>query len=194
MKEIIWKPELYSFDTCQEFVNEFQLCKTDLVLTNEYIYQPYFGSMNLDCMVRYQEAYGMGEPTDIMTEAIMHDVAKTDCREIIAIGGGTVIDIAKVLAVAGDESIDALYDMAPNLPKRRELIILPTTCGTGSEVTNISILNRTRLGTKMGLVGPGHVCGHSRADPAAFGKASLWRICNQLHRRSGPRSRIQPFS
>lgn len=154
MKEIIWKPELYSFDTCQEFVNEFQLCKTDLVLTNEYIYQPYFGSMNLDCMVRYQEAYGMGEPTDIMTEAIMHDVAKTDCRRIIAIGGGTVIDIAKVLAVAGDESIDALYDMAPNLPKRRELIILPTTCGTGSEVTNISILNRTRLGTKMGLVGP----------------------------------------
>ena len=44
--------------------------------------------------------------------------------------------------------------MAPELPKRRELVLIPTTCGTGSEVTNISILNRTRLGTKMGLVGP----------------------------------------
>lgn len=154
MKEIIWEPELHSFDTCREFADEFRLCETDLVLTNEYIYQPYFGSMNLGCRVLYQEKYGMGEPTDIMTEAIMRDMAKTGCQRVIAIGGGTVIDIAKVLAAAGDESIDELYDMAPDLPKRRELIILPTTCGTGSEVTNIAILNRTRLGTKMGLVGP----------------------------------------
>ena len=60
----------------------------------------------------------------------------------------------RVLAVGGGESIDELYGMAPELPKRRELVLIPTTCGTGSEVTNISILNRTRLGTKMGLVGP----------------------------------------
>ncbi len=154
MKEIIWKPELHSFDSCQAFVEEFHLCKTDLVLTNETIYEPYFGSMGLTCSVLYQERYGMGEPTDTMTEAILKDVVETGCKRIIAIGGGTVIDIAKVLAVAGDESIDALYDMAPNLPKRRALVILPTTCGTGSEVTNISILNRTRIGTKMGLVSP----------------------------------------
>lgn len=154
MKEIIWKTELHSYHTCQEFADEFKLCETDLILTNEYIYKPYFGSMNLNCQVLYQEAYGAGEPTDIMTEAIMRDMIKTGCNRVIAIGGGTVIDIAKVLAAAGDESIDTLYSMAPDMPKRRELIILPTTCGTGSEVTNIAILNRTRLGTKMGLVGP----------------------------------------
>ncbi len=154
MKEIIWKPELHSFNNCREFAEEFGLCESDLVLTNEYIFNPYFGDMDLKCNIMYQEHYGMGEPTDVMTEAIMKDAAKTGCRRIIAIGGGTVIDIAKVLAVAGDESIDALYDMAPDMPKRRELVIIPTTCGTGSEVTNISILNRTRLGTKMGLVGP----------------------------------------
>ena len=154
MKEIIWKPELHSFDSCQAFVEEFHLCKTDLVLTNETIYEPYFGSMGLTCSVLYQERYGMGEPTDTMTEAILKDVVETGCKRIIAIGGGTVIDIAKVLAVGGGESIDELYGMAPELPKRRELVLIPTTCGTGSEVTNISILNRTRLGTKMGLVGP----------------------------------------
>lgn len=154
MREIIFNPELYSFDTCREFVEEFHLDASDLILTNEYIYRPYFGEMGLECSVIYQEKYGMGEPTDVMTEAIVRDMVKTGCKRIVAIGGGTVIDIAKVLAVAGEESIDALYDMAPDLPKRRSLIILPTTCGTGSEVTNISILNRTRLGTKMGLVGP----------------------------------------
>lgn len=31
---------------------------------------------------------------------------------------------------------------------------MPTTCGTGSEVTNISIMARTRMGTKLGLVNP----------------------------------------
>ena len=96
----------------------------------------------------------MGEPTDVMAEAILRDAAATGCNRVVAIGGGTVIDIAKVLAVGGGESIDELYGMAPELPKRRELVLIPTTCGTGSEVTNISILNRTRLGTKMGLVGP----------------------------------------
>ena len=69
MIEIIWKPELHSFNSCQEFADEFRLCETDLILTNEYIYQPYFGSMNLGCRVLYQEKYGIGEPTDTMTEA-----------------------------------------------------------------------------------------------------------------------------
>ena len=154
MKEIIWKPELHRFRSCKEFVEEFRLGASDLILTNEYIYQPYFGAMNLECAVLYQEQYGMGEPTDVMAEAILRDAAATGCSRVVAIGGGTVIDIAKVLAVGGGESIDELYGMAPELPKRRELVLIPTTCGTGSEVTNISILNRTRLGTKMGLVGP----------------------------------------
>ena len=154
MKEIIWKPELHRFRSCKEFVEEFRLGASDLILTNEYIYQPYFRAMNLECAVLYQEQYGMGEPTDVMAEAILRDAAATGCSRVVAIGGGTVIDIAKVLAVSDGEGVDDLYDKAPDLEKKRELIIIPTTCGTGSEVTNISILNRTRLGTKMGLVGP----------------------------------------
>lgn len=154
MKEIIWKPELHRFGSCKEFVEEFRLGASDLILTNEYIYQPYFGAMNLECTVLYQERYGMGEPTDVMAEAILRDAAATGCNRVVAIGGGTVIDIAKVLAVGGGESIDELYGMAPELPKRRELVLIPTTCGTGSEVTNISIMARTRIGTKLGLVSP----------------------------------------
>ena len=154
MVEIIMEPRLHQFDTCQSFAEAFQLGEGDLVLTNEYIYKPYFGSLNLGVKTIFQEKYGSGEPTDLMAEAIMRDAAETGCTRIIAVGGGTVIDLAKVLAVAGNETIDALYEAAPALVKRRKLVILPTTCGTGSEMTNISILNRTRLGTKMGLVGP----------------------------------------
>ena len=154
MVEIIWKPTLHQFQTCKEFATEFDLNEKDLILTNAYIYTPYFGSMGLKVHTIYQEEYGTGEPTDVMVDAILADAAKTGCSRVIAIGGGTVIDIAKVLAVSDGEGVDALYDRAPNLEKKRELILIPTTCGTGSEVTNIAIMARTRLGTKLGLVGP----------------------------------------
>lgn len=154
MVELIWKPELHLFPCCCAFKDAFELGCDDLVLSNEYIYEPYFGKMDLKCHVIYQEKYGTGEPTDVMVDAILADAAKTGCKRIIAIGGGTVIDIAKVLAVSDGEGVDELYDKAPNLEKKRELVIIPTTCGTGSEVTNISIMARTRLGTKLGLVSP----------------------------------------
>ena len=152
MKEIIFRPELYEFDSCQAFAHDFSLGQGDLILTNRYIYEPYFASLQLPVSVIYQEQYGAGEPTDIMVDAILEDAAKSGCKRIIAIGGGTIIDIAKVLAVSDGEKVDDLYAKAADLQKKRRLVIVPTTCGTGSEVTNISIINRTRMGTKMGLV------------------------------------------
>lgn len=154
MISIIFKPALHQFQTCREFAEEFQLGSRDLILTNQYIFDPWFGQMGLNVHTIYQEQYGSGEPTDVMVDAILADAAKTGCQRVIAIGGGTVIDIAKVLAVSNGEGVDELYDKAPNLEKKRELVIIPTTCGTGSEVTNISIMARTRLGTKLGLVSP----------------------------------------
>lgn len=165
MIQLICVPLLHRFDTCKEFADEFQVDENDLILTNEYIYTPYFEKLGLKAHIIYQERYGTGEPTDVMVDAILKDAAETDCHRVIAIGGGTVIDIAKVLAVSGGEGVDALYDRAPDLEKKRELVILPTTCGTGSEVTNISIMNRTRMGTKLGLVGPAMYADHAVLIP-----------------------------
>ena len=106
MLEMIWKPTLYGFDTCKEFAEAFRLNSDDLILSNAYIYEPYFGCMeNLNCHVIFQEKYGAGEPTDVMVDAILADAAKTRCKRVIAIGGGTVIDIAKVLAVSDGEGV-----------------------------------------------------------------------------------------
>ncbi len=151
MKQIVFKPELHKFDTCAAFAKEFRLGKGDLILTNQYIYEPFFSALGLDVAAIYQEQYGTGEPTDVMVDAIIADAVKTGYKRVIAIGGGTIIDIAKILAVTDGGPVDALYDNVPGLQKRYELILLPTTCGTGSEVTSISIINRTRIGTKMGL-------------------------------------------
>ncbi|WP_124067987.1 4-hydroxybutyrate dehydrogenase [Clostridium sp. E02] len=165
MNEIILKSQITYFDTCAEFAKEFNLGSQDLVLTNEYIYQPYFGHLNLNVSTIYQEAYGTGEPTDVMVDAILKTAEQCNCKRIIAIGGGSVIDIAKVLAVSAGESLDSLYSNPEEIKKKHELIILPTTCGTGSEVTNISIINRTRLGTKVGLVSPNMYADHAVLVP-----------------------------
>ncbi len=153
MKQLILNTELYKFQTCKEFAEEFKLNDTDLILTNEYIYEPYFKDLKLPVKTVFQEKFGAGEPTDIMVDAIIKEASKYNNKRIIAIGGGTVIDIAKVLSVTNGESVDELYDK-DNLTAHHELVIIPTTCGTGSEVTNIAIINRTRLGVKMGLTSP----------------------------------------
>lgn len=151
MRELVLRSDICKYATCKEFAEDFSLGKGDLVLTNEYIYKPFFGEMDLSVETLFQEQYGTGEPTDVMVDAIIAASAKTDCKRIIAIGGGTIIDIAKILAVTEGALMDELYDNAANLEKKRELVIIPTTCGTGSEVTNLAIINRVRLGTKMGL-------------------------------------------
>lgn len=150
MRELSLKPDIYQFETVQEFVREFNIGEGDLVITNEYIYRPYMGDMNLACDVVFQEKYGSGEPTDEMAEAIYRNV-KGYHRRIIAIGGGTVIDISKLFALKTVSPVVDLYDGKLIPEKDKELILVPTTCGTGSEVTNIAILALLAKGTKKGL-------------------------------------------
>ena len=154
MQQLMIRPTIHKFDTAKEFAAEFAIGEGDLVLTNQYIFEPYFGSMNLGCDVIYQEKYGAGEPSDEMAEAIYHDIyadGKAAPERIIAIGGGTIIDLAKLYALKQTAPILDLYDGKIPVEKDKELILVPTTCGTGSEVTNISILALKSRGTKKGL-------------------------------------------
>ena len=149
--EFALHPKLYLFDSCAAFHDQFQLGERDLVITNEYIFQPNFGSMGLKCHLVYQEQYGSGEPSDEMAEAIYADVKGLDYDRVVAIGGGTVIDISKLFSLKYVSPILDLYDRKLPLERDKELVIVPTTCGTGSEVTNISILELKSRKTKLGL-------------------------------------------
>lgn len=152
MLEIVVRPELYHFDKVKEFAEEFSIGSGDLIITNEYIYQPYFGKLGLKCDVLYQEKYGKGEPNDEMVEAMIADMEKMgEHKRVIGIGGGTVLDISKIFALKYLYPIEKLYDRELPVEKNKELILVPTTCGTGSEVTNIAILAFLKRNTKFGL-------------------------------------------
>lgn len=118
MKQLYIGPEIHQFDTFKDFAEEFTLCASDLILTNEYIYKPFIEKLELPCGRIYQEKFGLGEPTDTMTQAILDEAAKGNYDRVIAIGGGTVIDIAKVLVLGGGATVDELYDNMVGLTKR----------------------------------------------------------------------------
>lgn len=145
------KTRLSKFDTFAEFAKEFNLSKEDLVITNEFLYNPYMGGLNLPCRFIMQEQYGLGEPSDEMMTRILSDIRLEDYTRVIAVGGGTVIDISKLFALRGISNATEAFERKIPIEKARQLVILPTTCGTGSEVTNISIAEIKSRHTKMGL-------------------------------------------
>lgn len=150
MKQFMIKPKILSCPTAKQFAKEYQIGEGDLIITNKYIYEPYFGELDLKADVIYQEKYGEGEPSDDMAEA-MYKELKGEHKRIIAIGGGTILDISKIFSLKYISPILDLYDGKLPIEKDKELILVPTTCGTGSEVTNIAILALNSRGTKKGL-------------------------------------------
>ncbi|MEG0830162.1 MAG: 4-hydroxybutyrate dehydrogenase [Anaerovoracaceae bacterium] len=144
-------PTIHYFDTFKEFNDEFKLGKGDILVTNQWMYDPYVKPIGIDIPVIYQEKYGQGEPSDEMMDAMAKDMAKHEYSRIIAFGGGTIVDICKVLALDVPAQSVKLFtgEVAPK--KIKELIVVPTTCGTGSEVTNVAIAELKSLHTKKGL-------------------------------------------
>jgi len=74
---------------------------------------------------------------------------------IIGLGGGSSLDVAKLVAVLvpGHQDLAQLYGIGNVNGQRLPLVQLPTTAGTGSEVTQIAIVT-TGATSKMGVVAP----------------------------------------
>lgn len=145
------KSVMHSFDSFADFAREFSLNERDLVITNEFLYEPFMKTCGLPCRFVMQEKYGLGEPSDEMMNHILGDIRGFDYDRVIAVGGGTVIDISKLFVLEGLSDVMDAFDRKIPLVKAKRLVIIPTTCGTGSEVTNISIAEIKSRHTKMGL-------------------------------------------
>ncbi len=82
---------------------------------------------------------------------------ETGADFIVAIGGGSPLDAAKAVAVlatndlSDDEVLDPLLARAPLPRPPLPVAAIPTTAGTGSEVTPYSILTNDKLQTKSSL-------------------------------------------
>ena len=77
---------------------------------------------------------------------------ENQCDAIIAVGGGSVIDTSKATNILVSEGGDDLlqYSGAHNLPKPlKPFFVIPTTSGTGSEVTMVAVVSDKTKNVKM---------------------------------------------
>ncbi len=77
------------------------------------------------------------------------------CDGVIGFGGGSSMDVAKLAALLAKsgETLAAIYGVGLAKGPRLPLMLVPTTAGTGSEVTPISIVT-TGTNEKKGVVSP----------------------------------------
>ena len=108
----------------------------------------------LDCVV----FDGVAEdPPESVVYAAVELGAK--CDGVIAIGGGSSMDVAKVAAalLGGAQALPEMYGVDQVKGARLPLVLVPTTAGTGSEVTPVAVITTgetTKAGVSSGVLLP----------------------------------------
>ncbi|UIJ36830.1 iron-containing alcohol dehydrogenase [Desulfobaculum bizertense] len=91
-----------------------------------------------------------GEPTLAQLEELLEAARKHGAEWIAAVGGGSVLDIAKACAGMFHQpgTVVEYHDGAEPSRESLPLLAAPTTAGTGSEATPVSVLTNTETGVK----------------------------------------------
>ena len=94
-------------------------------------------------------------------ESVVHAAVELgrECDGVIAIGGGSSMDVAKVAAalLGGTQPLTEMYGVDQVKGARLPLVLVPTTAGTGSEVTPVAVITTgetTKAGVSSGVLLP----------------------------------------
>jgi alcohol dehydrogenase class IV len=92
-----------------------------------------------------------------------------ECRAelVIGLGGGSVMDVAKLVAALldGRQQIADVFGIGKLAGRTIPLLCVPTTSGTGSEVSPIAIVQDSADGLKKGVISPHLVPDAAFVDP-----------------------------
>ncbi len=99
----------------------------------------------------------MAEPNDLSLLPALELAKNSQCDGLIALGGGSVIDSAKAIALLASHGGPIERYKAPDINTKASIpvIAIPTTAGTGSEVTAVTVITNSATGEKMLCMGPG---------------------------------------
>ncbi|MBA5775827.1 iron-containing alcohol dehydrogenase [Stappia sp. F7233] len=97
----------------------------------------------------------LADPPRAIVMAAAAQARHMDATGVLGLGGGSSLDVAKLAALLapGTESLDAAFGVGNAKGPRLPLALVPTTAGTGSEVTPISIVT-VEDDEKRGVVSP----------------------------------------
>jgi len=108
-----------------------------------------------------------GEPSFCDFEKILEEAKTFGADSVAGIGGGSVLDVAKLLAVQvkGSQTITDIIGINKITERSTYMVCIPTTSGTGSEMSpNAIFLDEN--GNKTGVISPFLVPDGSYIDPA----------------------------
>ena len=101
-------------------------------------------------------------------------IRESKSQMVVAIGGGSAIDVAKLAALAsrnGGYSRD--YEKGVNIQQESlPLIAIPTTSGSGSEATPYSVINSAETGRKFTVTDASLYPKHASRRPKPYPRAS----------------------
>ena len=130
-----------ALDTLREFKG-----KSAVIITDKFMVSSGLINKITDKMDGYKSIAVFDEITPDPTIKLIAEglkfVSENKAEIVIALGGGSAIDAAKVIALMAERS--GMGDII--------LIAIPTTSGTGSEVTKFAVVTDTEQGRKFPLV------------------------------------------
>jgi len=97
----------------------------------------------------------IADPPVAVVEAGARAARESGAEGVLGLGGGSSLDAAKVIALAAnsDQPIEEMVGVERTRGTRLKLILAPTTAGTGSEVTSVSVLTSgDNLGSEQELL------------------------------------------
>ncbi|SFE62374.1 iron-containing alcohol dehydrogenase [Alteribacillus iranensis] len=110
----------------------------------------------------------VSEPTDTYVKEALELADELGAELIIALGGGSCIDTAKAVAVMArnrGEISDYMNNKTVADQDPLPLIAIPTTAGTGSEATDVTVITNTKNDVKMMIKQPAFMPQTAIVDP-----------------------------
>ena len=107
------------------------------------------------------------EPTLAMFECALAAAREAGANCFVGIGGGSVLDVAKLLAAfaESEQTVEQTFGIGLLAGRRSHLVCLPSTAGTGSEVSPNAILLDETARLKKGVISPYLVPDATFIDP-----------------------------
>jgi len=165
----------FSFSTVKTIINELGCCHrqlgtiakslaitrvlvvTDAGIVQSGMIEPALASLTAMGVVSVVYTDVVADPPEIVVERALTFAREQQIDGVIGLGGGSSMDVAKIIALLAhpkqQQHLSEIYGVNQAQAPRLPLILIPTTAGTGSEVTPISIVT-TGATTKMGVVSP----------------------------------------
>jgi alcohol dehydrogenase class IV len=140
---------------------------TDAGLVRAGLVEPVLGALETAGLAVATFDAVVADPPESVVMAAVEAACAHGADAVIGLGGGSSLDVAKLVALIArsGEPLAEAYGVGQARGPRLPLLLAPTTAGTGSEVTPISIVT-TGAHEKKGVVSPLIIPDVALLDPA----------------------------